>query len=243
MLRGESVTKKFGGLTALSSLDFHVGEGEIVGLIGPNGSGKTTLFNVVSGIFPPESGKVTFMGQDITGCKPHEIASMGIGRTFQLVKPFEEFSVLDNVAIGLLYGKGEGCISKAREGARGILDFVGLADESDAMASELMLAGRKRLEIARALSIGPKLLLLDEVFAGLNETELKQATSLIFRIHQEMGVTIFMVEHILSTIMSTCERIIVLDFGHKLAEGNPQEITTNPKVIEAYLGEAYVKDK
>jgi branched-chain amino acid transport system ATP-binding protein len=241
MLTGEGVTKRFGGLIALSSLDFHVAQGEIVGLIGPNGSGKTTLFNVISGIFPPNSGHIIFNGQDITRNEPHKIAKVGIGRTFQLVKPFEELSILDNVATGVLYGRGENSVTKARGEAQELLKFVGLVHKSDALASELMFADRKRLEIARALSIGPKLLLLDEVFAGLNETELKQATGLIFKIRQEMGVTIFMVEHILGTIMNTCERVIVLDFGQKLAEGSPDEIVNNPKVIEAYLGAAYVK--
>jgi amino acid/amide ABC transporter ATP-binding protein 1, HAAT family (TC 3.A.1.4.-) len=229
MLRGEGVTKRFGGLTALSSLDFHVERGEIVGLIGPNGSGKTTLFNVISGIFPPESGKIIFDGRDITGYKPHEIARLGIGRTFQLVKPFEELSALDNVTTGVLYGRGESNADKARKEAQGILEFVSLADESNALASKLTLADRKRLEVARALSIDPKLLLLDEVFAGLNEAELKQAVTLIFDIRREKGVTIFMVEHVLSTIVNTCERIIVLDFGHKLADGNPDEVANTPK--------------
>ena len=241
MLRGEQITKRFGGVTALSSVDFHVSEGKIVGLIGPNGSGKSTLFNVISGIFRPDSGKIIFEGRDITCYKPYEIARLGIGRTFQLVKPFEGLSVLDNVAIGVLYGKGEGNTNKAREEARRILEFVGLAGEVNVLASELTLAGRKRLEIARTLATHPKLLLLDEVFAGLNEAESKQSVALIFKIRQEMGVTIFMVEHILSTIMNTCEQVIVLDFGHKLAEGSPDEIANNPKVIEAYLGEAYVK--
>jgi len=243
MLKGENVTKRFGGITALSSLDFHVEEGEIVGLIGPNGSGKTTLFNIISGFFPPESGSITFKGHEITGHKLHDIARLGIGRTFQLVKPFEELSVLENVAIGALYGKRESNTSKAKKQAREILEFVELVHESDALASELTLADRKRLEVARALSTSPELLLLDEVFAGLNETELKQAVALIFRIRQEMGVTVFMVEHVLSAIMKTCQQIIVLDYGCKLAEGSPEEIANNPKVIEAYLGGAYAEGR
>ena len=243
MLKGENVTKRFGGITALSSLDFHVEEGEIVGLIGPNGSGKTTLFNIISGFFPPEGGSITFKGHEITGRKLHEIALLGIGRTFQLVKPFEELSVLENVAIGALYGKGEGNASRAKKQALETLEFVELAHESDALASELTLADRKRLEVARALSTGPELLLLDEVFAGLNETELKQAVALIFKIRQEMGVTVFMVEHVLSAIMKTCQQVIVLDYGCKLAEGSPEEIANNPKVIEAYLGGAYAEGR
>jgi branched-chain amino acid transport system ATP-binding protein len=243
MLKGEGVTKRFGGLTAISSLDFYVDEGEIVGLIGPNGSGKTTLFNVISGLYQPDSGRLIFKGQDITGRKPHEIAKLGIGRTFQLVRPFEELSVLDNITIGVLYGKGESNIGKARREAQRILEFIGLALKSDALASELTLADRKRLEIARALSINPKLLLLDEVFAGLNEAELKQATSLIFKMQREIGVTIFMIEHVLRAIMETCGRVIVLNFGHKLAEGKPSEVANNPQVIKAYLGEAYAESR
>jgi branched-chain amino acid transport system ATP-binding protein len=224
-------------------LDFYIEAGEIVGLIGPNGSGKTTLFNIISGFLTPESGSIIFENQEITGLKPYEIAKLGIGRTFQLVKPFNELSVLENVALGVLYGQGENDSTKAKKRALEILEFVGLSDESNAMAHELTLAGMKRLEVARALSIAPRLLLLDEVFAGLNPTELKESVSLIHKIQREMGVTIFIVEHLLSTIMNTCKRVIVLDYGCRLAVGSPQEIVKDPRVIKAYLGEAYAEGR
>ena len=236
LLIGDKVTKRFGGLTALSEVDFEVREGEVMGLIGPNGSGKSTLLNVISGFFMPDKGVITFNGVKITGKKPSPIAKLGIGRTFQFVRPCESISAIDNVALGVLYGANEGSLTRARQKALEILDFVGLADKANAIASDLMAAERKRLEIARALSVKPKLILLDEVFAGLNQVELKEGISLIFRILNELGITIFMIEHVMSVIMKTCTRIMVLDYGHKIAEGTAEEVTKNPRVIEAYLG-------
>jgi len=239
MLIGKHITKKFGGLTAIDSLDFHVEEGKIVGLIGPNGSGKTTLFNVISGFYHPEAGELTFKSKNLIGRKPHEIANMGIARTFQVVKPLEDLTVLDNVIIGILYGDKESSVSKAARKAEELLAFTGLAAKSKFLAGELTLADRKRLEVTRALSINPQLLLLDEVFAGLNETEIMSATSLIFKIQRELELTIFMIEHILKAIMETCDWVLVLDFGRKLAEGTPHQVAHDAQVIEAYLGAAY----
>jgi branched-chain amino acid transport system ATP-binding protein len=242
ILSGKKITKRFGGLTALSEVDFEVRRGEIVGLIGPNGSGKTTLFNVISGIYDPENGDLFFGNRKITSLSPHKRASLGIGRTFQIVRPLAGLNLIENVATGVLYGREKKTGAReARERALEILSFTGLSDRARKLPGELILEDRKRLEIARALALHPEILLLDEVFAGLNKTEISDAIDLTFRIREEDGTTIFMIEHVMKAIMNTCSRIIVLNFGIKLTEGLPDEVANHPEVISAYLGAAYVK--
>jgi len=234
LLELKSVTKAFGGLTANNNVSFQVQPGEIVGLIGPNGAGKTTLFNVISGYYAPTDGQILFNGRDISGKPPYVLAGEGIGRTFQVVKPFPGLTVLENVLIAafLRYPRR----AQAEEQAWKILETTGLADRAHLSAAGLTLAGRKRLEIGKALALEPSFLLLDEVVAGLNPTEVDLTIELILKL-RDQGVTILIVEHIMRVIMRICDRLVVLNFGEKIAEGTPKEISENPSVIEAYLGE------
>ena len=237
ILEGEGVTKYFGGLAAVSNVDFHVDQGEIVGLIGPNGAGKTTLFNLISAALVPKPGVIRFKGEKIAGLKPHQICRMGVARTFQEVKIFANMPVRENVLLGSLFGTSTGMSSAdATREATELLEFVGLSAVRATPAKDLTLANQKRLEVAGALATKPELLLLDELMAGLNPTEVAQAMELVTAI-RDRGITIFMIEHVMKAIMSVCDRIMVLHHGEKIAEGTPQEIATSKTVIEVYLGE------
>jgi branched-chain amino acid transport system ATP-binding protein len=237
LLEGEKVTKQFGGLTAVSAVDFYVDEGEIVGLIGPNGAGKTTLFNLISAALEPKPGEIRFRGKKISGLSPYKICRLGIARTFQNVKIFGNLLVIDNVRIGSLFGpQKRPSASEANNLAIESLEFVGLKDVAYTPARDLTLASQKRLEVARALATRPSLLLLDEIMAGLNQTELNEAMELVKKI-QGKGITIIMIEHVMKAIMNICSRIIVLHHGQKIAEGTPQEVANSKRVIEVYLGE------
>jgi branched-chain amino acid transport system ATP-binding protein len=232
-----NLSKSFGGLAAVNVLDMSVNEGEIVGLIGPNGSGKTTLFNLISGLIKPESGSIVFHDNDITGIKPYKICRMGIARTFQLVRPFLRTSPLENVMVGRIYGKEQAkSIRQAKGEAQEILQFVGLGEKRVPRAAMLSLVDRKRLEIARALATKPKLLLLDEMIAGLNPTEVEDAMALLSSI-RDSGVTLIIVEHVIKAVFGISDRVVVLNMGMKIAEGTPEEIAHNKDVIQAYLGE------
>ncbi len=237
ILEGEGVTKRFGGLAAVEQMDFHVDQGEVVGLIGPNGAGKTTLFNLISGVLVPKPGRIEFKSENITGLKPNQICRKGVARTFQSVKVFSNMPVFGNIYLAALFGNRNNLTSaEAAQEATDLLEFVGLSAVRSSSAQDLTLANQKRLEVGRALATKPELLLLDEVMAGLNETEVAQTMELVNKIREE-GITIVMIEHIMRAIMNVCDRIIVLHHGKKIAEGSPEEIATNETVVQVYLGE------
>ena len=230
------VSKSFRGLKALSQVSFALGPGEIFGLIGPNGAGKTTLFNVISGFLRPDSGRVEFLEKNLIGLKPHQICKMGLTRTFQIVKPFSNLSIFENVAVGCFNYTAD--VQRAEEKAWEILQFVGLEKKALDPASSTTTPDRKRLELARTLASGPKLLLLDEVMAGLNPTEQGKIIGLVREIC-ETGITILVIEHNMRVIMGLCNRIAVIHHGECIAEGTPRTICSNQRVIEAYLGKEY----
>jgi len=234
LLDAKGVTKRFGGLVAVDSIDMTVSEGEIVGLIGPNGAGKTTAFNLISGFLEPDEGTVFFDGNDIVGRKPHEICHLGLSRTFQIVKPFPEMTVLDNVMMGAFRTSRH--TVTAREKAMAVLERLGFADWAGRRAGELPVAGRKRLEIAKVLATEPKMILLDEVMAGLTPTEHDRMIEVV-RLVRDSGITIVIIEHVMPVIMSLSDRIYVLHHGQLIAQGRPEEVANDPTVIEAYLGE------
>jgi len=237
ILEGQGVTKYFGGLAAVSNVDFHVDQGEILGLIGPNGAGKTTLFNLISAALPISSGEIRFKGQKLNGLKPHKICRVGIARTFQETKVFPNMPVVQNVLVGAFFGtptRVSGA-DAAREASQA-LEFVGLSAMSATPVKDLTLENQKRVEVARALATKPELLLLDELMAGLTPTEVSEAMELVKKI-RDTGITVLMVEHVMKAIMGICERVMVLHHGEKIAEGTCNEISCNKTVIDVYLGE------
>jgi branched-chain amino acid transport system ATP-binding protein len=242
LLSVQGVSKQFGGLRALTQVTFNLPQGQILGLIGPNGAGKTTLFNVITGVHHPESGRIFFQDRDVTGMKSYQLARLGMARTHQIVCPLNELTVLENVMVGACFGRENNALGQASRIAEEVLTFTGLGGRAGQLAGSLNVAQKKLLETARALASHPYLLFLDEVLAGLNPSEVEGMMQIIRKIRQQ-GITIIMIEHLMKAVMNVSDRLLVLDHGEQIGDGTPEEISRDPRVIEAYLGDANLAKK